>query len=96
MLLRYLVAFNIAVSITLWIPSWLKMWRLKSSREYSALSFAAILYLQLSNLLIALKENAPLMVIYMATNALAVGLTCALIRKYRKGRDAPAPRPKGC
>lgn len=91
-MLRSFVALNILVSVTLWIPSWLKMWRLKSSREYSIFSFLLILYLQVANLALAWLESAVLLTAYMAVNVLAVGFTCCLIWKYRKGQDGvPAP-----
>lgn len=83
---------NIAISAVLWWPTWRKLWASKDARMYSITSFSLILWLQASNVAIAIAERAPLLLAYMLVNTAVVGFTLALIWKYRRGRDMPAPR----
>lgn len=83
-MIRVLTSINVAVSFFVWLPSWLKILRTRSARDYSMWSLLIILWLQVSNLAIAIVCRAPGLRLYLAVNTAMVALTCALVWRFRK------------
>ena len=83
-LIRILTTLNICVSFVVWMPAWLKIARTRCSKDYSMLSLLMILFLQVSNLTIALSEHAKNVSVYMATNTLIVLATCIVVRHFQR------------
>ena len=78
-----LTAANTVASFFVWLPTWLKVWRTRRAADFSLLSFAIVLYLQFSNLAVALLEGARALACYLAVNAAIVAFTMALIAWVR-------------
>ena len=83
-MIRLLTSINVTVSFFVWLPSWLKILRTRSARDYSMWSLLIILWLQVSNLAIAIIGHAAGLRLYLAVNTAMVAVTCALAWKYRR------------
>ena len=84
MLIRILTTLNICVSFVVWMPAWAKIARTRCSKDYSMLSLLMILFLQLSNLTIAVSEHAKNVSVYMSVNTLIVLATCIVVRYFQQ------------
>ena len=84
MLIRILTTLNICISFAVWIPAWVKIARTRSAKDYSVLSLLLVLFLQLSNLTIALSEHAKNVSVYMTVNALIVLATCMVVGYFQR------------
>lgn len=71
-----LVSFSILLSFALYVPLWTRIWRRRTSGDYSLWAYGMILALQVSNLALARLEQAPyLQLLYL----LHIGLVLATI-----------------
>lgn len=87
MIVAALTAFQIAVCPFVWAPAWKRMYRRKSSSDYSLWTMLLILYLQLSNLTIAILMSNKVHTLWFALNAGAVLWTCGMVGWYRRKRE---------
>ena len=87
-MIRLLTTLNICVSFVVWTPAWVKIVRTRSSKDYSMLSLGMILFLQVSNLAIAISEHAKSVGLYMAVNTAIVLATCVLVQHFQRS-DKP-------
>jgi hypothetical protein len=78
-----LVLVNIALGFVVWAPTWLKIYRTRSTKEYSLLSFAIILTMQFISLTVAALDGSAALVWYFVSNGAVVAFTTWLIWKYR-------------
>ena len=76
---QYIIRFNSLVSLVVWAPAWAKALQTHSAKDYSLLSLGIILYLQASNLLVAILDRSKNLKFYLIVNTATVGATFLLV-----------------
>lgn len=80
---RWLVRFNSLLSTVIWLPAWIRMVHTGSAHDYSILSLILILWLQASNLLVAILDRTKNLTTYLIVNTCTVALTVAMVAWYQ-------------
>lgn len=76
---KYITRFNSWISVVVWAPAWWKMYQTHSAHDYALSSLAIILWLQASNLLVAVLDKSKNLKVYLIVNTATVALTFALV-----------------
>ena len=80
---KYLTKFNSAISLIVWLPAWLKIVRTGSANDYALTSLAIILWLQATNLLIAILDKSKNLKFYLLVNTSTVAFTFGMVWWYQ-------------
>lgn len=75
---------NCIVSLFVWAPAWVKMWQTRSAHDYALLSLLIVLWLQASNLLVAILDHSQNLKLYLIVNTLTVAFTCAMVAWFQR------------
>jgi energy-converting hydrogenase Eha subunit A len=78
-----LAAVNVILSVVVWLPTWRKVLRTRSSGQYSIASWVIVFAMQIISLEIAVLDGSAALVLYFALNAAIVGYTTALLYRFR-------------
>ena len=81
---KYLTRANCWISLVIWLPAWIRMVQLHSARDYSLLSLLLILWLQASNLLVAILDKSKNLTLYLIVNTATVTFTVLMVAYYQR------------